>query len=90
MVKISMDVFVKKFQPERYENWLAGQDVVPINHSRPTPEAKEFLKESWNDAPSKGSVADGCAADGERKRWVWKEPVNIVFRDPFVPGAQWR
>uniref|UniRef100_A0A674MCU6 [histone H3]-trimethyl-L-lysine(9) demethylase n=1 Tax=Takifugu rubripes TaxID=31033 RepID=A0A674MCU6_TAKRU len=70
MVKISMDVFVKKFQPERYENWLAGQDVVPINHARPTPEAKEFLKESWNDAPSKGSVADGCAADGERKRWV--------------------
>uniref|UniRef100_A0A674P901 [histone H3]-trimethyl-L-lysine(9) demethylase n=1 Tax=Takifugu rubripes TaxID=31033 RepID=A0A674P901_TAKRU len=69
MVKISMDVFVKKFQPERYENWLAGQDVVPINHARPTPEAKEFLKESWNDAPSKGSVADGCAADGERKRW---------------------
>ncbi|TWW72745.1 Lysine-specific demethylase 4A [Takifugu flavidus] len=67
MVKISMDVFVKKFQPERYENWLAGQDVVPINHARPTPEAKEFLKESWNDAPSKGSVADGCAADGERK-----------------------
>ncbi|TNM97868.1 hypothetical protein fugu_014114 [Takifugu bimaculatus] len=67
MVKISMDVFVKKFQPERYENWLAGQDVIPINHARPTPEAKEFLKESWNDAPSKGSVADGCAADGERK-----------------------
>ncbi|XP_075528182.1 lysine-specific demethylase 4C-like isoform X1 [Dermacentor variabilis] len=26
-VKISMDVFVKKFQPERYELWLAGQDV---------------------------------------------------------------
>ncbi|XP_075731431.1 lysine-specific demethylase 4C isoform X3 [Rhipicephalus microplus] len=26
-VKISMDVFVKKFQPDRYELWLAGQDV---------------------------------------------------------------
>ncbi|XP_077500831.1 lysine-specific demethylase 4C-like isoform X3 [Amblyomma americanum] len=26
-VKISMDIFVKKFQPERYELWLAGQDV---------------------------------------------------------------
>lgn len=85
MVKISMDVFVKKFQPERYENWLAGQDVVPINHSRPTPEAKEFLKESWNDPPSKGSVVDGCAADGERKRWVVSG-----FWDPFVAGAQWR
>lgn len=89
MVKISMDVFVKKFQPERYENWLAGQDVVPINHSRPTPEAKEFLKESWNDPPSKGGVADGCAADGERKRWVVPS-VSTGFWDPFVAGAQWR
>ncbi|XP_064477550.1 lysine-specific demethylase 4C-like isoform X2 [Ornithodoros turicata] len=26
-VKISMDVFVKKFQPERYELWLAGKDI---------------------------------------------------------------
>lgn len=68
MVKISMDVFVKKFQPERYENWLAGQDVVPINHSRPTPEAKEFLGESFNDAQSNGSFTDVCAVDGERKR----------------------
>lgn len=24
-----MDVFVKRFQPERYENWLAGTDVGP-------------------------------------------------------------
>lgn len=70
MVKISMDVFVKKFQPERYENWLAGQDVVPINHSRPTPEAKEFLGESYNDTSSNGGFTDGCSVDGERKRWV--------------------
>lgn len=67
MVKISMDVFVKKFQPERYENWLAGQDVVPINHSRPTPEAREFLGESFSDAASNGTFTDGCAVDGERK-----------------------
>uniref|UniRef100_A0A8C4ZMX0 [histone H3]-trimethyl-L-lysine(9) demethylase n=1 Tax=Gadus morhua TaxID=8049 RepID=A0A8C4ZMX0_GADMO len=45
MVKISMDVFVKKFQPERYERWLAGRDNAPIDHSRPTPEAREFLGE---------------------------------------------
>ncbi|CAG01941.1 unnamed protein product, partial [Tetraodon nigroviridis] len=70
MVKISMDVFVRKFQPERYESWLAGQDVVPINHSRPTPEAKEFLGESFGDAASNGSFTDGCAVDGERKGGV--------------------
>uniref|UniRef100_A0A8C8LYL4 [histone H3]-trimethyl-L-lysine(9) demethylase n=1 Tax=Oncorhynchus tshawytscha TaxID=74940 RepID=A0A8C8LYL4_ONCTS len=45
MVKISMDLFVKKYQPERYEQWLAGRDTGSIDHSRPTPEAKEFLGE---------------------------------------------
>ncbi|KAI8037116.1 hypothetical protein M5D96_009863 [Drosophila gunungcola] len=27
MVKISMETFVRRFQPERYENWLRGQDL---------------------------------------------------------------
>uniref|UniRef100_A0A8C5D2E1 [histone H3]-trimethyl-L-lysine(9) demethylase n=1 Tax=Gadus morhua TaxID=8049 RepID=A0A8C5D2E1_GADMO len=45
MVKISMDVFVKKFQPERYERWLAGRDNAPIDHSRPTPEPVLFAWE---------------------------------------------
>ncbi|KPP72195.1 lysine-specific demethylase 4A-like [Scleropages formosus] len=43
MVKISMDVFVRKFQPERYKLWKAGKDLVPIDHTKPTPEAAEFL-----------------------------------------------
>ncbi|XP_050301918.1 uncharacterized protein LOC126740088 [Anthonomus grandis grandis] len=29
MVKISMDTFVKRFQPDRYEKWLKGEDVGP-------------------------------------------------------------
>lgn len=29
MVKINMDVFVKVFQPERYQNWLDGKDIGP-------------------------------------------------------------
>ncbi|XP_037918326.1 uncharacterized protein LOC119656091 isoform X3 [Hermetia illucens] len=29
MVKISMDTFVKRFQPERYEAWLEGKDIGP-------------------------------------------------------------
>ncbi|XP_041942583.1 lysine-specific demethylase 4A isoform X1 [Alosa sapidissima] len=43
MVKISMDVFVQKFQPERYALWLAGKDTGLVDHSKPTPEAAEFL-----------------------------------------------
>uniref|UniRef100_A0A672J4P1 [histone H3]-trimethyl-L-lysine(9) demethylase n=1 Tax=Salarias fasciatus TaxID=181472 RepID=A0A672J4P1_SALFA len=73
MVKISMDVFVRKYQPERYQQWLAGRDLVPIDHSRPTPEAKEFLGESFYDFSSSstnsGSTAS-CGDDGERKRCV--------------------
>lgn len=70
MVKISMDVFVKKFQPDRYEPWLAGRDVAPIDHSRPTPEAKEFLGESFNDTTSNNNSisTEICGEDGERKR----------------------
>uniref|UniRef100_A0A8D3CCG3 [histone H3]-trimethyl-L-lysine(9) demethylase n=1 Tax=Scophthalmus maximus TaxID=52904 RepID=A0A8D3CCG3_SCOMX len=63
MVKISMDVFVKKFQPDRYEQWLAGRDVLPINHSRPTPEAKEFLGDSVNDIPSN---SNSCSSPEKR------------------------
>lgn len=67
MVKISMDVFVKKFQPDRYESWLAGRDVAPIDHSRPTPEAKEFLGESYNNITSNSNSSEGCGDDAERK-----------------------
>nr|XP_046264254.1 lysine-specific demethylase 4A isoform X5 [Scatophagus argus]XP_046264255.1 lysine-specific demethylase 4A isoform X5 [Scatophagus argus] len=69
MVKISMDVFVKKFQPDRYEQWLVGRDVAPIDHSRPTPEAREFLGESFNDisSSSNSNSTENCVEDGERK-----------------------
>ncbi|XP_075416020.1 lysine-specific demethylase 4C [Tenrec ecaudatus] len=38
MVKISMDIFVKKFQPGRYQLWKQGKDIYTINHAKPTPE----------------------------------------------------
>ncbi|KAH1167076.1 hypothetical protein KIL84_016248 [Mauremys mutica] len=44
MVKISMDVFVRKYQPDRYKLWKAGKDVTAIDHTLPTPEAAEFFK----------------------------------------------
>uniref|UniRef100_A0A669CHL3 [histone H3]-trimethyl-L-lysine(9) demethylase n=1 Tax=Oreochromis niloticus TaxID=8128 RepID=A0A669CHL3_ORENI len=72
MVKISMDVFVKKYQPDRYEQWLEGRDQVPIDHSRPTPEAKEFLDESFNDITSSSETSSikSCGEDGQWKRWA--------------------
>ncbi|XP_037087573.1 uncharacterized protein LOC119108101 [Pollicipes pollicipes] len=39
VVRISMDTFVRRFQPERYELWLAGKDIGPHpeDPSRNTP-----------------------------------------------------
>lgn len=45
MVKISMDVFVRKYQPERYKLWKAGKDTAPIDHSKATPEPPAPHKE---------------------------------------------
>ncbi|XP_021235902.1 lysine-specific demethylase 4C isoform X2 [Numida meleagris] len=39
MVTISMDVFVRKFQPDRYQLWKQGKDLYTIDHTKPTPES---------------------------------------------------
>ncbi|KAK6310452.1 hypothetical protein J4Q44_G00185070 [Coregonus suidteri] len=68
MVKISMDLFVKKYQPDRYEQWLAGQDTGSIDHSQPTPEAKEFLEEDQGkDCISHEPCVEELNTEGERK-----------------------
>ncbi|XP_054622896.1 lysine-specific demethylase 4A-like isoform X2 [Dunckerocampus dactyliophorus] len=74
MVKISMGVFVKKFQPDRYEQWLAGRDTATIDHSRPTPEAKEFLGDSFN-ITSNGS---SCSMESGQDDGVWKSPPQRI------------
>lgn len=52
-----MDVFVRKFQPDRYKLWKSGKDNAPIDHSKPTPEAAEFLKANKTE-PSKESARE--------------------------------
>ncbi|XP_072515879.1 lysine-specific demethylase 4B [Salminus brasiliensis] len=48
MVKISMDVFVRCLQPERYELWKQGKDTAPLDHQKPTvltsPELEHWRK----------------------------------------------
>ncbi|XP_028006424.2 lysine-specific demethylase 4C isoform X1 [Eptesicus fuscus] len=46
MVKISMDIFVKKFQPDRYQLWKQGKDIYTIDHTKPTPETTPEVK-AW-------------------------------------------
>uniref|UniRef100_A0A8C1KFW4 [histone H3]-trimethyl-L-lysine(9) demethylase n=1 Tax=Cyprinus carpio TaxID=7962 RepID=A0A8C1KFW4_CYPCA len=64
MVKISMDVFVRKFQPERYKLWKAGKDSAPIDHSKLTPEAAEFL----TDGKTEKETGEGEAEAGEEQK----------------------
>uniref|UniRef100_A0A5F9CDG6 [histone H3]-trimethyl-L-lysine(9) demethylase n=1 Tax=Oryctolagus cuniculus TaxID=9986 RepID=A0A5F9CDG6_RABIT len=46
MVKISMDIFVRKFQPDRYQLWKQGKDIYTIDHTKPTPESTPEVK-AW-------------------------------------------
>lgn len=47
MVKISMDVFVRILQPERYELWKQGKDFTVLDHTRPTALSSPELS-SWS------------------------------------------
>ncbi|XP_021563662.1 lysine-specific demethylase 4B, partial [Carlito syrichta] len=47
MVKISMDVFVRILQPERYELWKQGKDFTVLDHTRPTALTSPELS-SWS------------------------------------------
>ncbi|XP_037325454.2 lysine-specific demethylase 4A isoform X1 [Pungitius pungitius] len=53
MVKISMDVFVRKFQPDRYKLWKAGKDNAAIDHSKVMPEPAELPREEKSEPPKK-------------------------------------
>ncbi|XP_033212914.1 lysine-specific demethylase 4C-like [Belonocnema kinseyi] len=60
MVKISMDTFVKRFQPERYELWLRGEDVGshpedPRQTAAPMPSQLDLLCNS----ESNGELPEG-------------------------------
>uniref|UniRef100_A0A674HU24 Lysine-specific demethylase 4A n=1 Tax=Taeniopygia guttata TaxID=59729 RepID=A0A674HU24_TAEGU len=72
MVKISMDVFVRKYQPDRYKLWKAGKDVTVIDHALPTPEAAEFLK---GDLMQKVKSGKQCAEEMETEE-MCKEEVD--------------
>uniref|UniRef100_A0AAR2KR77 [histone H3]-trimethyl-L-lysine(9) demethylase n=1 Tax=Pygocentrus nattereri TaxID=42514 RepID=A0AAR2KR77_PYGNA len=41
MVKISMDPFVRRFQPDRYQAWTQGKDPCVLDHTLATPKFSE-------------------------------------------------
>lgn len=55
MVKISMDVFVKVLQPDRYEGWKKGKDITVLDHLKPTEISSPEL-EAWLERKAQGKV----------------------------------
>ncbi|XP_007420033.1 lysine-specific demethylase 4A [Python bivittatus] len=75
MVKISMDVFVRKYQPDRYKLWKAGKDVTVIDHTLPTPEAAEFFKgellqkvKNEKQCPEETEIEEECKGDEDMEK----------------------
>ncbi|XP_026125030.1 lysine-specific demethylase 4C-like isoform X3 [Carassius auratus] len=60
MVKISMDPFVRRFQPDRYQAWTQGKDSCPLDHTlatpSTTPELQSWLQRRRRKAPATTSV----------------------------------
>uniref|UniRef100_A0AAR2L022 [histone H3]-trimethyl-L-lysine(9) demethylase n=1 Tax=Pygocentrus nattereri TaxID=42514 RepID=A0AAR2L022_PYGNA len=84
MVKISMDVFVRKYQPERYELWLAGKDNVPIDHSKPTPEAAEFMGGKGGDFGRQEPSTGVHSSEGQKKRLKTNLEVDSQETEPWA------
>uniref|UniRef100_A0A8C5CA41 [histone H3]-trimethyl-L-lysine(9) demethylase n=1 Tax=Gadus morhua TaxID=8049 RepID=A0A8C5CA41_GADMO len=82
MVKISMDVFVRKYQPERYAQWLAGKDNAPIDHSKPTPEAAEFIP-----GHETLQLLDPNASDLQEATSTIQEDKRLVFMGPRTKAS---
>ncbi|KGL84070.1 Lysine-specific demethylase 4A, partial [Tinamus guttatus] len=93
MVKISMDVFVRKYQPDRYKLWKAGKDVTVIDHTLPTPEAAEFLKgdlmqrvKSGKQCAEETETGETCKEEvegDERKRVCLEVPQEVSESEAF-------
>ncbi|XP_023572578.1 lysine-specific demethylase 4B isoform X2 [Octodon degus] len=80
MVKISMDVFVRILQPERYELWKQGKDLPVLDHTRPTALSSPELN-SWS--ASRASLKAKLLRRSHRKRSQPKKPKP---EDPRCPG----
>ncbi|XP_012660015.1 lysine-specific demethylase 4B isoform X2 [Otolemur garnettii] len=80
MVKISMDVFVRILQPERYELWKQGKDLTVLDHTRPTALTSPELS-SWS--ASRASLKAKLLRRSHRKRSQPKKPKP---EDPKTSG----
>ncbi|XP_062965710.1 lysine-specific demethylase 4B isoform X2 [Cynocephalus volans] len=84
MVKISMDVFVRILQPERYELWKQGKDLTVLDHTRPTALSSPELS-SWS--ASRASLKAKLLRRSHRKRSQPKKPKPEDLKSPGEGAA---
>uniref|UniRef100_A0A9J7XWX4 [histone H3]-trimethyl-L-lysine(9) demethylase n=1 Tax=Cyprinus carpio carpio TaxID=630221 RepID=A0A9J7XWX4_CYPCA len=83
MVKISMDPFVRRFQPDRYQAWTQGKDSCPLDHTLATPSTTPELQ-SWLQRRRRkpGSLTSFQGSFMESKTFtIWK---NLSSQNPAV------
>uniref|UniRef100_A0A8C6U8B9 Lysine-specific demethylase 4B n=1 Tax=Neogobius melanostomus TaxID=47308 RepID=A0A8C6U8B9_9GOBI len=89
MVKISMEPFVKRFQPDRYAIWMLGKDSAPLDHTmatpRTTPELQSWLQRRRKNKPSEIGYNTFCYTNintqddgGSAFTWAQLQPTSLV------------
>ncbi|XP_067839747.1 lysine-specific demethylase 4C-like isoform X6 [Heptranchias perlo] len=91
MVKISMDIFVEKFQPSRYTLWKQGKDVQTIDHTKPTPESTPEL-ETWQKRRKANQRKSGMSMKSfyqfrTRSKKVKTLEDETAFSEPVAKGT---
>uniref|UniRef100_I3JQF4 Lysine-specific demethylase 4B n=1 Tax=Oreochromis niloticus TaxID=8128 RepID=I3JQF4_ORENI len=76
MVKISMEPFVKRFQPDRYANWMLGKDSTFIDHTLATPSTTPELQ-SWLQRRRKTN-------SGNKGYFVYIHAMFLLFSLPAI------
>uniref|UniRef100_A0A8C6UCN5 Lysine-specific demethylase 4B n=1 Tax=Neogobius melanostomus TaxID=47308 RepID=A0A8C6UCN5_9GOBI len=89
MVKISMEPFVKRFQPDRYAIWMLGKDSAPLDHTmatpRTTPELQSWLQRRRKNKPSEIGCLSPKTDPGNCKNFAELDKIDTV--DPQHIGT---
>ncbi|KAG4069071.1 hypothetical protein HA402_008382 [Bradysia odoriphaga] len=98
MVKISMDTFVKRFQPDKYEDWINGTDIGPHPEdpvteaaAAPIPSDQDILVNKNNvdvPAPVIQSLKKKCNPSLKTKSFKERNPdldMEEIQNNPNIP-----
>ncbi|KAJ6647124.1 putative lysine-specific demethylase 4B [Pseudolycoriella hygida] len=98
MVKISMDTFVKRFQPDKYEDWINGTDIGPHPEdpvteaaAAPLPTDQDILVNKNNvnvPEPVIKSLKKKCNPSLKSKTFKERNPdldMDEIQNNPYIP-----